>query len=162
MTYGAGTKENRRMLDLAKSHVNDAYAMGEMHPKHRSRPVILQKKRRNNRVLEKFYDVKYIDSRDGEKRSGQQLACGRTSRNHNLDTENLHRYRKQKVSKGKRTIRTNRYPIQPHDIILYHGRRMEASGCHCKGTRVMAAKKSLPVKDIRLKRYSGGYYAVTK
>lgn len=162
ITYGSGTKEKRRMLDLAKSHVNDAYAMGDFHPKNRSRPVILQKKRRNNRILEKFYDAKYIDSRDGEKRSGQELASGRTNRNCSLDTENLHRYRKQQVSKGRRSICTSHYPIQPHDIIVYQGKRMEASGCHCKGTRVMAAKKSLPIKDIRLKRYSGGYYAVTQ
>lgn len=162
MTYGAGTKEKRRILDIAKSHVNDAYAMGELHPMHRCRPIILQKKRRNNRVLEKFYDAKYTDSRNGEKKSGQQLANGRTGRNRSQDTENLHPYRKQKISKGRRSIRTRRYPVQPHDVILYQGKRMEASGCHCKGTRVMVAKKSLPIKDICLKRYSGGYYAVAQ
>lgn len=163
ITYGAKTKLQRRILDITKSHVNDAYAMGDFHPKHRSRPVIFQKKRRNNRILEKFYDAKYTDSRDGSKKTGQQLFNGRTSRNHNTDTENLRKYRKDKVSKGRRAIRTTRYGIQPHDIIVYQGQRLEASGCHNKGTRVMTtAKKSLPIGKVRIKRYSGGYYAVAE
>ena len=163
ITYGAKTKLQRRALDIMKSHVNDAYVMGDFHPKHRAHPVIFQKKRRNNRILEKFYDAKYIDSRDGSKKTGQQLFNGRTSRNHNTDTENLRKYRKDKVSKGRRAIRTTRYPIQPHDVIVYQGKEMEASGCHNKGTRVMtAAKKSLPIGKVHIKRYSGGYYAVAE
>ena len=67
ITYGAKTKESRRKLDIKKSHVNDAYVMGLFCPKHRTKPVYFKKKRRNNRVLEKFYDAKYIDSRDGKK-----------------------------------------------------------------------------------------------
>ena len=163
ITYGAKTKLQRRALDITKSHVNDAYIMGNFHPKHRVRPVILQKKRRNNRILEKFYDAKYIDTRDGIKKTGQQLFNGRTNRNHNTDTENLRPYRGTKLSKGKRAIRTTRYRIQPHDILVYQGQEMEASGCHCKGTRVMtAAKKSLPIGKVRVRRYSGGYYAVAE
>ena len=163
ITYGADTKLRRRTLDIKKSHVNDAYVIGRFHPKHRSRPVIFQKKRRNNRILEKFYDAKYIDSRDGGKKTGQQLFNGRTNRNHNTDTENLRKYRKDKVSRGRRAIRTTRYRIQPHDIIVYQGQDVEASGCHNKGTRVMtAAKKSLPIGKIRVKRYSGGYYAAAE
>ena len=79
--YGAETKEQRRAFDITKSHVNDAFVMGRFHPKHRSR----KKKRRNNRCLEKFYDAKYIDSRDGKKRSGQELFNGRINRNHKKD-----------------------------------------------------------------------------
>ena len=163
ITYGAKTKLQRRALDITKSHVNDAYIMGNFHPKHRVRPVILQKKRRNNRILEKFYDAKYIDTRDGIKKTGQQLFNGRTNRNHNTDTENLRPYRGTKLSKGKRAIRTTRYRIQPHDILVYQGQEMEASGCHNKGTRVMTtAKKSLPIGKVRVRRYSGGYYAVAE
>ena len=137
LTYGADTKGRRRERNISKSHVNDAYVMGIFHPKHRAHPIILQKKRRNNRILEKSYDAKYVDSRDGKKKSGQQLFNGRTSRNHDTDTENLHKYRKCKVSNGRRSIRTDRYVIQPHDKILYQGKILEAAGCHCKGTRVM-------------------------
>ena len=157
ITYGAKTKERRRILDIPKSHVNDAFVMGSFHPKHRCRPVIFQKKRRNNRILEKFYDAKYIDSRDGSKKSGQQLFNGRTNRNHNTDTENLHKYRKEKISSGRRSIRRRRYPIQPHDIVRYHGHDTEASGCHCHGTRLLIHGVSVAVNKVRLRKYSGGF-----
>jgi hypothetical protein len=159
ISYGAKTKCKRRELDIAKSHVNDAYVVGELHPKHRARPTIYQKKRRNNRCLELFYDAKYIDSRTGKKMSGQQLSNGRTNRNHNTDTENLHVYRKEKVSKGRRSIRTRRYPIQPHDIVIYGGKAVEAKGCHNLGSRLLLADGwSVSIKKIKLKRYAGGYY----
>ena len=32
ITYGAATKEQRRELDIGKSHVNDAFVMGKFHP----------------------------------------------------------------------------------------------------------------------------------
>lgn len=50
-----------------------------------------------------------------------------------------------------------------HDILVYQGQEMGASGCHNKGTRVMTtAKKSLPIGKVRVRRYSGGYYAVAE
>ena len=109
--------------------------------------------------VELFYDAKYIDSRTGKKMSGQQLSNGRTNRNHNTDTENLHVYRKEKVSKGRRSIRTRRYPIQPHDIVIYSGKATETKGCHNLGSRLLLADgRSVSIKKIKLKRYAGGYY----
>ena len=35
LTYGAATKQARKELGVKKSHSNDAYCMGEFHPKHR-------------------------------------------------------------------------------------------------------------------------------
>ena len=160
ITYGAETKERRRSLDIAKSHVNDAFVMGQFHPKHRSSPVLYKKKRRNNRCLEKFYDAKYIDSRNGKKRSGQELFNGRISRNHKKDSGNLNRYRKKKVSPGKRSIRVQRYKIQPHDIVLFDGRKYETTGCHNKGTRaiLLPEKKLKSVEKLTIYKYAGGYY----
>lgn len=160
ITYGAETKERRRMLGVIKSHANDAFVMGSKHPKHRSKTVVLIKKRRNNRILEKFYDAKYIDSRDGKTKTGQELFNGRTNRDHTRDTENLHIYRQSKVSKGKRVIRTQRYSIQPHDIVTYQNKHYETSGCHCNGTRLilLPAKKSVAIKNVKLYRHAGGYY----
>ena len=159
ITYGAETKERRRALDIDKSHVNDAFVMGQFHPKHRSKPICYKKKRRNNRCLEKFYDAKYIDSRDGKNRSGQELFNGRISRNHKKDSENLHQYRLQKVTPGRRAIRRQHYPIQPHDIIVYNGNKIEVSGCQHKGTRVVFSKtkKSVQISKIKLFKYAGGY-----
>lgn len=119
ITYGAATKEARIDLGLGKSHANDAYAMGEFHPIKRAEFKQYQKRRRNNRILSKFYDAKYIDARDGEKKSGSQLSNGRISRNHKKDSENLHKYRQKKISKGKTTTRKQRYSIQPGDTIVY-------------------------------------------
>ena len=162
ITYGAKTKESRRKLDIKKSHVNDAYVMGLFCPKHRTKPVYFKKKRRNNRVLEKFYDAKYIDSRDGKKQSGQELFNGRINRNHRKDSENLHLYRKQKVTKGKRSIRNKHYPIQPHDILLYQKKKYENAGCHNNGSRVilLPEKKSVALKQLTIYQYAGGYYRV--
>ena len=113
-----------------------------------------------NRCLEKLYDAKYIDSRDGKKRSGQELFNGRINRNHKKDSENLHQYRLQKVTAGKRTVRKQHYGIQPHDIIVYESRKRETTGCHCNGTRVMLLpdKKSVPIKKIKIYKYAGGYF----
>ena len=162
ITYGAKTKESRRKLDIKKSHVNDAYVMGLFCPKHRTKPVYFKKKRRNNRVLEKFYDAKYIDSRDGKKQSGQELFNGRINRNHRKDSENLHLYRKLKVTKGKRSIRNKHYPIQPHDILLYQKKKYENAGCHNNGSRVilLPEKKSVALKQLTIYQYAGGYYRV--
>lgn len=43
ITYGAATKEQRRELNIDKSHVNDAFAMGKFHPKHRANAVLYKK-----------------------------------------------------------------------------------------------------------------------
>ena len=160
ITYGAETKEQRRAFDITKSHVNDAFVMGQFHPKHRSRPVCYKKKHRNNRCLEKFYDAKYIDSRDGKKRSGQELFNGRINRNHKKDSENLHQYRQQKVSAGRRTIRKQHYSIQPHDIVVFNRQQFETSGCHCNGARaiLLPQKKSVAIKKLSIHKYAGGYF----
>lgn len=160
LSYGASTKCKRRELDITKSHVNDAFVIGNLHPRHRARPVVLQKKRRNNRILEKFYDAKYIDKRTGKTATGQQLANGRTNRNRNTDTENLHKYRAKKISKGRCSIRTARYKIQPHDIVLYKGEISETKGCQNHGTYLVIGKKSAPIKKVKLKRYAGAYYKI--
>ena len=136
ITYGSMTKFKRKELGIEKSHVNDAYVMGEFHPKHRCETKVYQKIRRNNRCLSKFYDAKYIDSRDGSIKTGKELFSGRTTRNHNLDTENLHQYREEKVSKGRTTIRKQRYPYRPKDIVLYDGKKYMVNGTNNKGKSV--------------------------
>ncbi|MDY6245075.1 MAG: hypothetical protein SPL82_14585 [Lachnospiraceae bacterium] len=79
---------------------------------------------------------------------GQELFNGRTSHNHETDTENLHKYRKEKVKAGRRSIRRQKYPIEPHDIVIYKGKKYETSGCHNNGTRtiLLPGKKSVAVK----------------
>ena len=157
LTYGASTKGSRRVFNIQKSHINDAYCMGTFHPKHRTQHYLLSKKRRNNRVLAKFYDAKYIDSRDGTKKSGQHLFNGRTRRNHKLDTENLHIYRAKKVSNGRMSVRKQHYPIQPGDCLYVGGKYVITNGCHNNGTRVLCNGKSIAVKNVSMHKYAGGY-----
>lgn len=117
-TYGAATKLARKDLSIKKTHSNDAYCMGVFHPKHRTDFKHYKKCRRNNRILSKFYDAKYIDIRDKSIKSGSQLSCGRTNRSVARNTDlNERIYRDHKKSKGKFVIRKNRSPIRPGDIV---------------------------------------------
>ena len=158
MTYGSTTKDRRHFYRMEKSHINDAYVMGMFHPRHRTQHYLYKKIRRNNRVLSKFYDAKYIDTRDGKVKKGAELFNGRTNRNHNRDTENLHQYRGQKISKGRTSTRTQHYPIQPGDTVLYQAKKYVAKGIQNNGTRVILDnKKSVSVKKVKVIRYANGY-----
>ena len=160
-TYGSFTKASRRELgQLPKSHANDAYAMGLFHPRHRCQEVIFQRRRRNNRCLEKFYDAKYIDSRDGKIKKGAEIGCNRTKRSvsrNNLNNERI--FRQEKISKGRRNIRRQRYPIQPGDTIKLKGMRYTAKSTHCKGARVILQEtgRSISVKKIEIIKHIGGW-----
>lgn len=161
ITYGAMTKEKRHDLHVAKSHVADAWAMGKFHPKHRCKTLYRAKARRNNRVLEKFYDAKYIDSRDGSTKSGKELFSGRVRRNKSRNTENLHIYRGEKVSKGKKNIRQNCYSIRPGDILIYDGSKFAAKGVHCNGSRVILSNgKSVAISKTTCVYHTGAWQTI--
>ena len=162
MTYGAATQEARKVLCLDKSHANDAYAMGTFHPKHRTPFMHFQKMRRNNRILERFYDAKYVDARDGETRKGAELSCGRTCRSELRHSEkNLRIYRDRKVSKGRRVIRRSHYALRPGDTVVINGEKHKAKGVHCGGAYVLLySGKSVPIKKIEKIIHTGGYMSV--
>src|SRR5690606_32822825 len=124
-TYGYITKSKRIELGLPKTHYNDAFVIAGGTNQEKSTPLQMYQARRNNRSLEKFYDAKVIDIRTGEKVSGQSLNNGRRTRNMNLREENLRKYRGQKVTKGRRSIRTTRYFYHPKDLIIYQNRKYE-------------------------------------
>lgn len=105
------------------------------------------------RYISKFYDATYIDKRDGSIKTGKELFSGRTNRNHNLDTENLHQYRERKVSKGRTAVRTQRYPYRPKDIVLYNGKKYVVNGTNNKGQSVqMYAEETVKLNEITLKK----------
>lgn len=160
MTYGTKTKLDRRSLNIAKSHANDAYVMGRFHPKHRTRLKIYQKLRRNNRVLSKFYDAKYIDTRDGSIKSGCQLSCNRTKRNiPRVNSESLTIYRGPKISKGRFSIRKQHYQYRPHDVVWVEGKRYTVKGVISNGMRI-ALNERLPVSINKIQniKHTGGWY----
>ena len=159
-TYGSYTKVARRdMGQLPKTHANDAYAMGEFHPKHRCRETHYIKHRRNNRCLSNFYDARYVDLRDGETKKGSELGCNRTKRKiPRNNPENERVFRGRKTKKGKVTTRKRHYPIQPGDVIIYRGNTMLSKGTHNKGSSVVLdTGKSVSVKDVTIKKRIGGW-----
>ena len=159
-TYGFETKSKRIDLKLDKSHFNDAFCIAGGNTQSRVETFSIEQIRRNNRSLEKFYDAKFIDSRNREKVSASELSCGRTTRNKNLNTENLKIYRERKVSKGKRTIRKSRYFYQPNDLIKYNNQIYTIKGTHNNGTRAILKEtgKSIKVGDLIPYRFSKGFY----
>lgn len=142
-TFGYETKFNREQLELPKSHHNDAFVIAGGTRQVRATPLMFEQIRRNKRSLEQFYDAKYIDVRDGEKKSGSILFSGRRTRNKNLNGENLRAYRGQKISSGQRRIKKYRYRYQPQDYVLFEGKVFEVIGMQNLG------------KGVKLKNYPG-------
>ena len=132
-TYGTQTKEKRSRLALEKSHHNDAFVIANGTVQKRCQPMTIIQKRKNNRSLEKFYDAKYVDLRNGKKRSGKELSSQRRKRTREHLPENLRQYRAHKVSKGRRSIRQGRSAIQPKDIVCFEGKLYSAMGMQNKG-----------------------------
>lgn len=145
MTYGAVTKRSRIDLGLEKSHTNDAYAMGAFHPVVRADSFVLLKRRRNDRILQKFYDAKVIDIRTGMRVNGKNLGCERTKRSENrVSSKSLRKYRGKTTRKGYCTIRKERTKIKPGSIILFEGELLVVHGTHAKTDK--KGKKSLNVE----------------
>ena len=163
-TYGYITKSKRVSLGLEKTHYNDAFCIAGGINQQRIEPIYFEQNRRNNRSLEKFYDGKYVDTRDKTIKTGQELSCGRRTRNKNLNGENLRKYRGTKVSKGRRNIRKQRYAYQPKDIVIFEDKKYTVQGVQNKGEYVKLREKSKPVKTNLVKAYmfSKGYSVVYK
>lgn len=172
ITYGAVTKRARTDLNIEKSHANDTYCMGEFRPKHRCRTRHFEKRRRNNRVLEKFYDAKYVDVRDGKVKKAAELGTNRTNRSVPRDNpQNERSFRGEKKSKGERRIRRQRHPVQAGDIVYAKGIKVTCRGTMSGGKSVllMSAKESMTgkavtasPKKVTVIRHAGGWAAVSQ
>ena len=172
ITYGAVTKRERLNRNIVKSHANDAYCIGVFHPKHRAHTVYFKKRRRNKRVLERFYDAKVIDARTGEKVKGAALGCGRTKRSVPRRNENnLRPFRGQKVSKGYRSIRKRRHPIDAGVQVLYKGSTYTVKACRTRNSKTLGIhetvefkerKGEVPAEKVIILRYAGGWEQTTR
>jgi len=158
-TYGAETKLRRQDLKIRKSHANDAYAMGKFHPKHRTATKHWQKKRRNNRILSKFYDARYLDIRDGSIKKGSAIGCNRTNRSIPRNNSNNERiFRGVKKSKGRVSVRRRRYSIQPGDTVLFNSEKHIVSGVQNNGAYVKLKNGVVTkVQNILLLKHEGGW-----
>ena len=119
-TQGYITANLRNLYGIEKSHLNDAFVIaGGTDSFLRTGNIYSRTKlANNNRVLQKFYDAKYVDSRDNKKKSGKELSSGRTRRSRELPYDNQRIFRKEKVSKGRISIRRNHYQLRPNDIVF--------------------------------------------
>ncbi|MFW9916540.1 MAG: RNA-guided endonuclease IscB [Candidatus Thorarchaeota archaeon] len=145
-TYGYLTKQQRKAQELPKTHYHDAFIIAGGTTQQRTVPLELTQIRRNNRALQKFYDAKYIDRRTGQKASGQELGSGRRTRNTTLTDENQRQYRGQKVSKGRVSIRRQRYHYQPKDVVSYKGQQYLVKGMQNYGQYIKLDSLPKPVK----------------
>ena len=139
-TYGYLTKSKRIELKLDKTHYNDAFCLFDKDSNYnqkRIEPIIFNQIRRNNRSLEKWYDAKYIDIRTNEIVKANELNNGRRTRNKNLNGENLRIFRGKKISKGRRSIRRQRYFYQPNDLVKYEGKIYTVKGTQNNGSQVV-------------------------
>ena len=161
--YGSMTKTMRKLFCIDKTHAGDAFVMGDFHPRHRQREAVYKKRRRNSRILSKFYDAKYTDTRDGKVRSGQELSCGRTKRCEPRHSEkDLRTFRGHKVKKGRVSVRKQKYLIQPGTTVLYQGKEYKARGVHCSGKRVMLDNgRSVAIKKVRIVSFLGAWERVS-
>ena len=157
--YGAKTAVTRKERHIAKTHANDAYCIGSHRPLHRCGEELFVKKRRNNRILSKFYDAKYIDIRDGKKKSGAQLSCGRIKQSESRRTEKNERiFRGQKCSAGHTNTRKQHYSFQPSDVVLWKSVKHLVKGTHCNGARALLdTGKSVKLSDLQIIRRQGGW-----
>ena len=162
ITYGALTKVKRSSLGIEKSHVNDAYAMGTFYPKKRTQTRYFKKCRRNNRILSKFYDAKFVDLRDKTIKSGKELSCNRTNRKiPRNNPDNLRIYRGQKVSKGKYVVRKKHYSIRPGDIAVINNKKYKVKGMHNEGKAlIFENKKTISTNKIEKVVHCGGWQEI--
>lgn len=156
-TYGYLTKCRRIALGLPKSHHHDAFVIAGGTTQTRAETLYLEQIRRNNRSLQKFYDAQYIDTRTGQKARGQTLFSGRRTRNKNLCGENLHPYRGQKLSKGRVSIRRQRYAYQPGDLVrvadqVYRVKGMQNYGAYIKLDGLPKPVKTALVSSLRWRK----------
>ena len=149
--YGAETSRKRKDRNIEKSHINDAYCIGQYMPEERASTEYYSKRRRNNRILEKFYDAKLVDIRTGKVVKGAQLGCERTNRKESRSSEKTLRiYRGATVSKGRRSIRRQHYTVQPGDVISLDGKMYTAKGTQNCGNYIAVDGRS-PIAAAKLK-----------
>ncbi|MBA3533703.1 MAG: paclitaxel/taxanoid biosynthesis susceptibility protein TS1, partial [Ardenticatenales bacterium] len=84
--------------------------------------------------------------RSSEVVKAQVLHNGRRTRNRILNGENLRRHRGPKVSKGRVSIRRQRYAYQPGDLVRYEAQVYRVQGMGGYGRNLKLAGRAKEVK----------------
>lgn len=108
----------------------------------------------NNRSLSKFFDAKWLDSRDKKIRPGKELSNGRTTRKEKQKDTDLHQFRAQKIKPGRVQTRKQHYQIRPNDILdvgISKGTRGYGKYVRIDGG------KAVSTKNVVVLRHTNGY-----
>lgn len=160
-TQGYITANLRHLYQLKKSHRNDAFVIagGTDQDTRTNNNYLRTKVANNNRILQKFYDAKYIDSRDGKKKSGKGLSSGRTRRSREIPYDNRRVFRQEKITKGRISIRRHHYQLRPHDVVLNTKTNQveKVKGVQNKGTvvKLLSGKTVSVSKTVCLHHVNG-------
>lgn len=155
--YGYNTKINRKMAELKKFHYNDAVCIKEFKNTTLTKNIfIIDQKRCNNRTMENFFDAKYIDSRDGKVKTGDDLKKIRYGTKSKRSTnkehiENLREFRKEKVKKGDFHFICHSYCLKAGDLIYI--KQGKHKGKIAEVTSIKASRKKCiePIVEINNK-----------
>ena len=154
--YGYNTKVNRRNAGLRKFHYNDAVCIKEFKNTTLSKNVfIIEQKRCNNRKMESFTDAKYIDSRDGKKKNGNDLKIIRydTKSKRSTNKENINNervYRKEKVSKGKKQFECHSYCLKAGDLIYINEGKHKGKIVEVSKMQIIRSNIHKPIININI------------
>ena len=102
-----------------------------------------------------------MDRRTGEVVLTQTLKCVRRTRNKNLNTGNLRKYRP-RVSKGRVTIRRKKHPFRPKDMEACQGRESIVKGVQGRGAYFCLAdlQKAPGIGGVQIRLYGRGFHVV--
>ena len=158
--FGYETSAKRISFGWDKDHHIDALVIAGANKDTKPYSVHINrtKLQRNNRSLSKFYDAKWLDSRDHNVKSGKELSNGRINRNHTNNSENEHVYRCQKIKAGRISTRKQHYQIRPHDILnIGIVKGVQNLGKYIK----LNSGKVVSTKTVRVLRHVNGYLVET-
>lgn len=121
--YGYVTNRNRNAAGLRKFHFNDAVCIGSFNNISLAKSIyVVEQRRCNDRKMVAFFDAKYIDSRDGKKKKGNELcktrkpgASKRSTRKEDIENDRI--YRQEKVSKGELRPMCHSYCLKNGDLV---------------------------------------------
>lgn len=158
-TFGYITAAKRKQYDIRKTHHDDAFVIagGTNHTVRLPYTWYREKKRINNRSLEKMYDAVYRDLRDGKKKKGLLLSSGRSARSRELPYDNQRIYRANKLKKGYRSIRKQHYQLRPDDLVKYQDKLFNVKGVNHYGKYIVTVNQQSKV-DPSIKKVTCLYH----
>ena len=75
-----------------------------------------------------------------------------------MSEKNLRIYHGERVSKGRRSIRRQRYSIRPGDVVLFNAQKYVSAGCQNCGQYIkLDTGKVVFIKKVKIVHHTGGW-----